>query len=153
MASYGYTGDVNNSISGASAYPGRRTQAAAAAASTRYGVRNNSMGELTMAKPGAGAAPMAARQAQAPAADNNGITGKPVGWWLTIVVIFIAVVFLGRKFAPDTTREFGNLKPGLYNLTFLLLYIVIGLSVLKVGAAKVANVPGLRSLSDLILAI
>lgn len=151
---YGYQGDVNNSISSASAYPGRRTQVAAAAASTRFGARNNSAGELTMST--TTATPVAARQGQnspAAAADNQGITGKPVGWWLTILILFVVVIWLMKKFAPGEAREFGNIQPGLYNGVFLALYIVLILSVLKVLAGKVQNVPGLRKLADLLLAI
>jgi len=155
MGSYGYQGDVNNSISGASAYPGRRTQIAATAAGVRMGVRNNSAGELRMSSvttAGAGVARSSA-PADMAAPDNQGITGKPVGWWLTILVIFIAVIWLMKKFAPSEGREFGNIQPGLYNGVFLTLYIVLILSVLKVLAGKIQNVPGLRKLADLLLAV
>src|SRR5262249_28042413 len=121
---------------------------------TRMGVRNNSAGELTMSSV-VTAGPMAARPTAAAdaAPDNQGITGKPVGWWLTILIIFVAVIWLMKRFAPAEGREFGNITPGLYNGVFLTLYIVLILSVLKVLAGKIQNVPGLRRLADLLLAI
>jgi len=152
MAFYGKVGDVNNSISSASAYPGGRSYGMTPPSATRYRVRNNSAGELAAVNQGNGGVGRARRSAPA-MQDSNGITGKPIGWWLTILVIFIGVIWLMKKFAPGEGREFGNINPGLYNGFFLTLYIVLILSVLKVAAAKFGRIPGLGALADLILAI
>src|SRR5437899_3287230 len=145
MSSYGYVGDVNISISAASAYPGGRSYGMTSPASTRYPMRNNSAGELMSVNQGSGVATGGQARGAASAAaasgpdapEHQGITGKPIGWWLTILVIFVVVIWLMRKFAPAESREFGNIQPGIYNGVFLALYIVLILSVLKVLAAKV----------------
>jgi len=154
MGGYGFRNDVNNSISNASAYPGGRTYGMTAPAATRYSRRNNSMGELMAVNQGTGVqAGGQPRSAASAAQDHNGITGRPVGWWLTIVVLLVAIIWLMKRFAPAESREFGNIQPGLYNGVFLALYLVIILSVLKVIAGKIQKFPGLRTLSDLLLAI
>ena len=100
-----------------------------------------------------GGQPRSAQSVQADPSEHVGITGKPVGWWLTILVIFVALIWLGHKYAPTESREFGNIRPGLYNGVFLTLYVVLILSVLKVLAGKIQNVPGLNKLADLLLAV
>src|SRR5262245_43088264 len=138
MAGYGYSNDVNNSISSASAYPGGRTFSMTPPAANRYRFRTNSAGELAATNqgrsPGATMTPQTNDDTLPP--QSNGLLGRPLHWWLVFLVIFVALVWLMKRFAPGERQEFGNINPGLYNGIFLTLYIVLILNVLKVFATK-----------------
>ena len=154
MANYGYPGDVNNSISLASAYPGGRTFGAVPQAASRNRFRNNSAGELGAVNQGVyprGGVRAASNGAMPEAAPSmtNGLLGQPVGWWVVWLLVFVIFLWAARKFGPgDGDGRYGNLLPSFYNGVFLTLYIVLILNVLKVFAAKF-RIPGL---SELILA-
>jgi hypothetical protein len=152
MAGYGYAGDVNNSISAASAYPGGRTFGMVPPAANRYRFRTNTAGELGAVNQGdITMATSNVAAAAGPDADNSPMS-RPLQWWLVLAVIFVVIVWLMKRFAPSEQKEFGNINPGLYNGVFLTLYIVLILNVLKVLAVKMKGIPGLNALADLILA-
>lgn len=134
---YGYRGDVNNSISLASAYPGGRSYGQTQPSGTRYMNRNNSAGEVASVN----------QDAKSNASVNTGIMGKPSSWWLMFAVVFIGFVFLSRKYSGGDT-SFSNVKLTVYNGLFLTFFIVLMLNMLKVFATKF-KIPGV---SDLILA-
>jgi hypothetical protein len=149
MASYGYVGDVNNSISQASGYPGGRTAAFTPRAGTRNPFRNNSAGELAAMNQGRGY-PRAVANADTDTmpAPSGGLLGQPASWWVVWLVVFVLFLWVARRFAPGDGNRYGNLLPSAYNGIFLTLYIVLILNVLKVFATKF-KIPGL---SELILA-
>jgi hypothetical protein len=151
MSSYGYAGDVNNSISAASAYPGGRTFGMVPPAANRYRFRTNNAGELSAVNQGDVTMGTGTMTAAAPDSDNSPMS-RPLQWWLVLAVIFVVIVWLMKRFAPGEKKEFGNINPGLYNGVFLTLYIVLILNVLKVLAVKMKGFPGLNALADLILA-
>lgn len=153
MPSYGYAGDVNNSISLASAYPGGRSYGITPPAANRYRVKNNSSGEVAALNqgryPGA-AAPAPSASGQNVVAGNTQAAmpmGKPAHWWLLFGVVFVLFIVLARKFAPEATSNYG-IRFNAYNAVFLTLWVVLILNLLKVAASK-WNVPGL---SEMILA-
>lgn len=148
MAGYGYPGDVSNSISSASAYPGGRTSGLVPAAASRNRFRNNSAGELGAMNQGR--YPHAVQDATTDTmpAPSNGILGQPASWWVVWLIVFVVFLWAARRFAPGGSEKYGNLLPSLHNGIFLTLYIVLILNVLKVGARKFP-IPGL---SELILA-
>lgn len=148
--SYGYAGDVNNSIGMSSAYPGGRTFGVTPPSANRYRVRNNVAGELGAVNQSDRRADNMAMNAS-PDSDNTSM-GRPLVWWVVLLIIFIVVVWLMKRFAPGEASNYGNIRPGLYNGVFLTLYIVLILNVLKVAAVKMKGVPGLSALADLILA-
>jgi hypothetical protein len=143
--SYGYAGDVNNSIGVSSAYPGGRTFGMVPPSANRFRVRNNTPGELGAANQG-DRTPMMNDEMLPPVNGDN--MRRPLHWWIMLLIIFVLLVWLMKRFAPGEQREFGNISPGLYNGVFLTLYIVLILNVLKVFATKF-KIPGL---SELILA-
>ena len=149
MASYGYTGDVNNSISSASAYPGGRTMGFTPQMAARNRFRNNSPGELGAMNQGRGY-PRAVTNADTDTmpAPSSGVLGQPASWWVVWLVVFVLFLWVARKFAPGDGQRYGNLLPSVYNGVFLTLYVVLILNVLKVFATKF-KIPGL---SELILA-
>lgn len=150
MPSYGYVGDVNNSISSASAYPGGRTFSQTPVAASRNRFRNNSAGEAGAMNQGRypRAVSNAATETTPAPAASGGILGQPASWWVVWLVVFVIFLWAARKFAPGGGERYGNLLPSLHNGIFLTLYIVLILNVLKVGAQKFP-IPGL---SELILA-
>jgi hypothetical protein len=79
---------------------------------------------------------------------TNGILGKPSSWWVVFLVIFVAFVWIARRYGGGEKERFGNLLPSFYNGVFLTVYIVLILNVLKVFATKF-KIPGV---SELILA-
>ena len=86
-----------------------------------------------------------------PDSDNTSM-GRPLVWWIVLLIIFIVVIWLMKRFAPGEASNYGNIRPGLYNGVFLTLYIVLILNVLKVLAVRMKGIPGLSALADLILA-
>lgn len=160
MAFYGYVGDVNNSIPFSSVYPGGRSTAYVPQTASNLPYRNNSAGELSALNQDALFAGMASYRPQAeggtasgdakpanvaPSSDGT-VTGKPTSWWLMFFVVFVAFVFIARKY--DNKNNFSNVRLSIYNGFFLTFFIVLILNFLKVIAAKV-KVPGV---SELILA-
>ena len=148
MPSYGYVGDVNNSISLASGYPGGRTSAFVPAAGSRNRFRNNSPGELGAMNQGRYPRAVADATTDTMPAPTGGIFGQPASWWVVWLIVFALFLWVARKYAPGGGERYGNLLPSAYNGIFLTLYIVLILNVLKVFATKF-KVPGL---SELILA-
>lgn len=156
MPNYGYgRGDVNNSISSASAYPGGRSYGVVPQAANRYRVKNNSAGQVGAINQGGagrmpsampGMTPVAAGDAGIP--ESSGILGKPSSWWILFAVVFVAFVWLARRYGGSEKERFSNVKLSVYNGIFLTFYIILILNLLKVFAAKI-KVPGV---SDLILA-
>ena len=159
---YGYTGDVNNSISQASAYPSGRTMGLVPMGATRSRFRTNGQGELGAVNQGrnprmgmgAGASTASASSA-ANAADvlpppTSGVLGQPATWWIMWLVVFALFIWVARKFGGggDGGARYGNLLPSVYNGIFLTLYVVLILNVLKVFATRF-KIPGL---SEMILA-
>lgn len=116
--------DVNNSIPVSSVYPGVYATTGAQSASNQ----------------------VAAAQA---ANTDSGPLGKPATWWLVFALIFVAFVWIARKYAggPEAAN-FGSIRMSLYNGVFLAFYIVLILNLLKILAVK-AKIPGV---SELILA-
>ena len=145
--SYGYAGDVNNSIGWSSAYPGGRTFGVAPPAANRFRIRTNTPGELGAVNQGDRIMSSNTMAAASPDSDNSSMS-RPLHWWFILLVIFILLVWLMKRFAPGERKEFGNINPGLYNGVFLTLYIVLILNVLKVLAVKMKDVPGLSALGD-----
>ena len=123
ISSYGYVGDVNNSIPVTSAYPGNR--AAMGTPGTQTGLP--------------AAAPMA-ETAVKPASN------APANSWILFFVIFAAFIWIARRYNGGVAE--GSIKMTLYNGVFLTFFIVLILNLLKVAATRV-RVPGV---SELILA-
>jgi len=149
--SYGYVGDVNNSIGQASAYPGGRTSAFTPQGATRNRFRSNSAGELGAVNQGRNPAyPRAVSDATTDTmpAPSGGILGQPTSWWIIWLVVFALFLWVAKRYAPGDGGRYGNLLPSVYNGIFLTLYVVLILNVLKVFATKF-QIPGL---SELILA-
>lgn len=80
------------------------------------------------------------------AATPSGPLGHPVAWWFALVAIFAAFVFVGRKVGQ--AEEFKNVRFNAYNIIGITLAAVIGITLLKLGAAKFR----VKGLSDVILA-
>jgi len=164
-ATYGYPGDVNNTIPMSNMYPGGRATSFVPPSAGNLGFRNNSAGELGalnqdaflryMSQPvgaqgspapsmAGNSGPAAAQQGAGRAMASGGTA--PANSWLLFFVILVIFVWVMKRY--DTAGNYGNLKVTLYNGVVLTFFIVLMLNLLKVLAAKV-KVPGV---SELILA-
>lgn len=141
MPSYGYRGDVNNSIPYASAYPGLRALGDVPIAASRSNRKNNSGGETAASSPDA-------VQNQTVEITATGVMGKPSSWWLMFLIVFVGFAFLARRYGGSEADRFSNVKLSVYNGIFLTFYIVLILNLLKVLATRF-KIPGV---SELILA-
>ena len=161
MATVGLAGDVNNSVFLRGAYPGGRNYGSLPAAATDFSMRNNYAGEIgglnqdyarsMMMRPAG--APMGA-PAAAPAARNgngNG-NGKWTAYaWLIFAIVFIAIAWTARRFAPDG-EQFAIIKPNLINWVFITLTVVLTQVFLKQIALRVQNIPVVAPAAKLVLA-
>jgi hypothetical protein len=152
MPSYGYgRGDVNNSISVASAYPGGRSMGLTQPSATRYRTRNNSSGEAASVNQQGqrilnGGTRVGGTPVNDPMPTSNGIMGKPSSWWITFALIFVGFIWLSRRYGGE--ERFSNVKISVYNGIFLTFWIILILNLLKVAATRF-KIPGI---SELILA-
>lgn len=166
MATVGIAGDVNNSIMLRGAYPGGRNFGSLPAAATDFSMRNNYAGELgglnqdyarsMMTRPAG--APMGA-PAAAPAARNGKGNGKANGngngkWtayaWLIFAIVFIAIAWTARKFAPDG-EQFALIKPNLINWVFVTMTVILTQVFLKQIALRVQHIPVVEPAAKLVL--
>ena len=154
--SYGYRGDVNNTISASSVYPGGQTFSSVPYSSNRYRFRNNSPGELGAINQGnamySGMRGDAARvetngDVETPSVAN-GFLGKPSSWWVMFAIVFVTFVWLAKRYDGSGGSTMGNLAPTLFNGIVLTFFIVLMLNLLKVFATRF-RIPGI---SELILA-
>jgi hypothetical protein len=140
----GYPNDVNNSISFYDAYNPGATMIAG-----NVGVPAGNNGVAAGGTYPAGSAVVSAAQsgngraAAAMAAPSGGVLGAPVTWWLSLLAIFAGVIFISRRYGGE--ERFSNIRGSLYNLTFLTVYVILILNVLKVLAARYP-IPGLSKL-------
>ena len=152
----GFFGDVNNSIAQTNAYPLGRTYGSVPASGTDFSMRNNFSGELGgLNQDYRGMAMMtAARATNGATPKTNGSNGtyKPSVSWLALAIIFVAFVWIARKFAPDG-EQYANIKPNVINGFFLTFWIILILTLLKVAAGfvKQAKIPFLQAPADLVL--
>lgn len=80
------------------------------------------------------------------AVKTPAVTGHPVAWWIALLVLFAVAVWISHRIGQASA--FSNIRASAYNVMFITVVAVLGLTILKVAAAKV-KVPGL---SDVILA-
>lgn len=71
-------------------------------------------------------------------------------WWVGIALIIGLILFAARK--TGQAEEFKNLRASTYNIVFITLVAVLGLTALKIIAVKVKEVPLLGGFADVVLA-
>lgn len=88
--------------------------------------------------------PTAGADVPAGASDSapRGVFGQPLAWWATLIVLFIALGYVGRKAGNES--EFANLKLSAYNVLMITLAAIIGIVGLKALTAKLP-IPGLST--------
>jgi hypothetical protein len=70
-------------------------------------------------------------------ASAGGVLGRPISWWLVLVVFLVGIIVLAKKTGNAT--EFSNIKGSVYNVLFITLSAVVGILFLKVLANKVSS--------------
>lgn len=84
----------------------------------------------------------AAQPAGAASAAPTGVFGQPLAWWVTLIVMFVVLGYVGRKAGNEA--EFANVKLSAYNVLMITLAAIIGIVGLKALLAKVP-IPGLST--------
>lgn len=71
---------------------------------------------------------------------------NPLMFWLIAIGLFALVIVVARYSTPGEGfgEQFKNIRPSVFNIIFIALVAMVGLPLLKLGAAKVPN-EGLRN--------
>lgn len=88
-------------------------------------------------------------------AASSGAVATPVprggiGWWVGILLLVGLMLFAARK--TGQAEEFKNLRASTYNILFITLVAILGLTATKIIAVKMRQIAPLAGLSDVILA-
>jgi hypothetical protein len=80
------------------------------------------------------------------------VTGGPSGllWWVAIAVLVALMLFAARK--TGQAEEFKNLRASTYNILFITLVAIVGLTGAKILAVKAQNVRLLSGLAAVVIA-
>lgn len=80
------------------------------------------------------------------------VTGGPSSlmWWVAIVVLVALMLFAARK--TGQAEEFKNLRASTYNILFITLVAIVGLTGSKILAVKAKNYKLLSGLADVVIA-
>lgn len=170
MATIGLAGDVNNSIFMTNAYPYGRSYGVLPNSGPDFAMRNNYSGELgglnqdfqyggasfasTAVNPNMPAG--SRRMSNGGGADQGALTtpAHHAGWFIAIILFAILLAWVAKRYAPDG-ETFALVKPNIINFVFILLFIVIGLVLMKQAALRGKNsrFAPIKSLSELILSV
>lgn len=129
----GYDRDVNNDVSARNVYGGASgaTLGQRSAAMSPYAIRGASVDSDSGDVVDAGAS-----------SAGSGLFGKPVTWWLVILALLFALMFVAKKAGQDS--EFSNVRLSAYNIATITLAAVVGIGFLKVVFGRF-QVPGLST--------
>jgi hypothetical protein len=88
------------------------------------------------------------------AMNNNSVaTPTPRGgiaWWVGILLLVGLMLMAARK--TGNADEFKNLRASTYNVLFITLVAILGLTATKIIAVRMRQISMLQGLSDVILA-
>jgi hypothetical protein len=77
---------------------------------------------------------------------STSLFGRPVTWWLVLLVVVLGVMFVARKYSGgEGGATFAAIKPSFYNMFAITGNAVVGIVLLKLLFNKV-QVPGLTPL-------
>ena len=131
-SSNGFFASVDNPTPTRNVYP--------TAGGPTLGTASGGATAVTMSSdPTAGASASAPTAAAAPA---TGITGQPLAWWVTLIVLFIVLGLVAKKTGNE--GEFSNIKLSAYNILMISIAAMIGIGAMKVIFTRF-NVPGLST--------
>lgn len=111
----------------------------------------------TLATLGAAGSPDNLQRASLGAATGEGpAVQTPTGgagglsWWVGIAIVLGLLMFTAKK--TGQASDFSNLRISTYNVLFITLTAVLGLTALKIVAVKVKDVPPLKGFSQVVIA-
>lgn len=138
-------GDVNNQVDARGIYPeaGGSTTGTRGSALTPYtagGFKDMGSFDNSLAGRGSSAA-SADPQTGSPPATSGGVVGKPLTWWLVLVLLLVGLMFTAQRLHSEE-GEFRTVKLSLYNILVITLSALIGFGVFKAIFGRF-NVPGL----------
>ncbi len=73
-----------------------------------------------------------------------------IAWWIGILLLVGLMLFAARK--TGNADEFKNLRASTYNVLFITLVAILGLTATKILAVRMRQIGPLQGLSDVILA-
>lgn len=129
-----FDSDVNNAINTRSIYPegSGPTTAGRAGALTPY----------TAGRYGGGVSSGASGNSNTltSAPDSGGVFGKPVSWWVVLVIATVGLMYGAQRFGSQG-EEFKTVKLSVYNIIVITLAAMIGFGAFKVVFGRF-KVPG-----------
>ena len=140
--------DVNNQVDVRGVYPeaGGPTVGNRASALTPYtaGGYKDYMGANTLTE--GGNAPSVIGPGPGPGmagggTGGNGVVGRPLTWWLVLVVLLVALMWTAQRFGSEA-EQFKSIRLSLYNILVISLAAMIGFGVFKAIFGRF-QVPGL----------
>jgi hypothetical protein len=81
---------------------------------------------------------------------DTSVGGHPLTWWLGLAVIVGIIFYTARKTGSE--GEFSNIRASTFNIAMITFIAILGLTLAKIFAVKIARVPGLAGLSSIIIA-
>jgi hypothetical protein len=79
------------------------------------------------------------------------VGGGGIMWWVGLAIIVALMLVAARK--TGQADEFKNLRASTYNILFITLTAILGITATKIIAVKVQKWPGLSGFSDVVLAV
>lgn len=73
-----------------------------------------------------------------------------IAWWIGILVLVVLMLIAARK--TGQAEEFKNLRASTYNILFITLVAILGLTATKILAVRMRQISPLSGLADVILA-
>lgn len=89
-------------------------------------------------------------QAVTPSLPATGVTGHPLSWWVGLAIVVAIIFYTARRTGNE--GEFSNIRASTFNVSMITFIAILGLTLAKIVAVKIARVPGLTGLSSVILA-
>lgn len=128
-----YDRDVNNDVGARNVYGG--------ASGATLGQRSSAMSPY--ARMGVSSVSGNSDVVDAGASSTGaGLFGKPVTWWIVILALLFALMFVAKKAGQES--EFSNVRLSAYNIATITLAAVVGIGFLKVVFGRF-QVPGLST--------
>jgi hypothetical protein len=91
--------------------------------------------------------------APAPVVETGPVGPAPNGltWWTGILVIVALMLFAAKK--TGDAGDFANIRASTFNVALITLISVLGITFLKIIAARVRRVPGLAGFAAVVNAV
>lgn len=73
--------------------------------------------------------------------EGNGVLGKPITWWVVLVVLLVALMWIAQRFGSEA-EDFKSVRLSIYNVVVIALAAAVGFGFFKMLFGRF-QVPGL----------